>query len=138
MKFKNLLIQIGIAMRSRILKYHYDNEYCELDGEKCSHCRKCDHLPAPPKASNWLNKLLIACIIICIIIFIIHPLITGAYHQQNIQSQQSPQSSKKAIDNSDTLEAKVDNYNKNMPDNERNYRNNSRIWESFCNFATTV
>lgn len=113
-------------MKSRILKYHYDNRYCELDGEECSHCRKCDHLPAQSKGS-WLNKLLIVLVILCVIIFIIHPLIVGTYNQALLSKDTSKSTnkdiSKDTVKDTSNLEARVDNYNKNMPADERAYRN---------------
>ena len=99
-----------IVMKSRILKYHYDNRYCELDGNKCSHCCKCDHLPTP-KSSNWLSKILIACIIICIIIFVLNPILTAGL-QHNVQK--TPQTN--------THDNKVATINSQMSSNERAYR----------------
>lgn len=54
-----------------ILEKHINHRYCELDGTKCIRCHKCESLPT--KSSNWLNKVLITLVIICLIVFVAYP-----------------------------------------------------------------
>lgn len=99
-------------MKSRITEY-INHQYCELDGSECTRCQKCEYLPS--QSSNRLNNFLIVCVIVCVIIFVLNPLLMMGVEknsQINIQS----------TDDSTTLEDRVDNYNQQMSDDEREYR----------------
>lgn len=98
-----------------ILDKHINHRYCELDGEKCIRCQKCESLPAKPikpiKSSNRLNKVLITLVIICIIIFIIYPLLMIAM-EKSVQTNS----------NGGDLQSKVDAYNAQMSEEEKQFR----------------
>ena len=100
---------------SRIKEYRHNNNYCELDGEKCTHCRKCDYVHNTKKG-NFLFKI----VLILLIIFICYLLIFHVI-PANIEKHNSM--------NNNTLDEKVANYNMRMSDDERSFREWSGIGE---------
>ena len=106
--------------KSRIKRYHHGNNYCELDGRECVHCRKCDHIKRQKQSSNFLLKLVIACLIIIVIYLLVFQIIPAGLEKHSGLIE-------KSNNNSMTLEDKVHNYNTQMSDNERAYREWSGI-----------
>lgn len=98
---------------SRIDKYKYNNNYCELDGTTCTHCRKCDHIPT--QSNNRTNKLLIVFIITFIIIFILIPLYSIGIQKHNEITEQTTKQST-------TLENQINNYNDQISADERYFK----------------
>ena len=103
--------------KSRIKKHHFDYNYCQIDGDICIHCSKCDHIPVK-RSTNRLHPLLIFLLIVCIIIFILNPLIQVGI-DKNFENN----------NDSNTLENKVDEYNNGMSADERQYREWTGIGE---------
>ena len=95
-------------MKSRIEKYHHNNNFCELDGTKCINCCKCDYINNKT-STNKFTAFLITLIIICVIIFILAPMITAEIHHQNINDNM-------------ISDDKTQNYNLQMSDDEKQYR----------------
>lgn len=99
--------------KSRIKKYRHENNYCELDGTQCTHCRKCAH--TRPK-SNFLHN----CVIVLLIIFVCYLLMCQVIpaliekRDSNLMQKQN--------NNSMTTQDKVSNYNTHMSNNEREFR----------------
>ena len=102
--------------KSRIKRYHHENLYCELDGKECTHCCKCDHIQPIKQSSNFLLKLLIACLIISILYLLLFQIVPTALEKHSHFHE-------KSTNNSMTLEDKVQNYNSQMSNDERAYRN---------------
>ena len=105
--------------KSRIKKYHHSNNYCELDGTKCVHCRNCDHTHS---TSNFLLNCIIALLIIFVSVILFCQIIPMGIEKHNdLIKEQS--------NNPITLEDEVADYNMNMPNNERRFREWSGIGE---------
>ena len=105
--------------KSRIKKYHHENNYCELDGKECIHCRKCDHIRSAKKSNFLLKFLLVLLIILICYLLMCHIKPAGIEKRNHLTKEQN--------NNSMTLDDKVVNYNMNMPNNERAFREWSGI-----------
>lgn len=83
-------------------------QYCMYTGERCSNCRKCDHIPQNvivnnmPK-NNWSSKLVI-CLLIFLIIFLLIILIP--YMMMNV----SDNLMKEPVNNFDSNPIYMQNY----------------------------
>ena len=57
-----------------------DRNFCMLDGQPCTCCYKCEHMPVSKQSNNWINKLLIAIIFVLLFLLLLSPLLSFSYN----------------------------------------------------------